>query len=149
MSEYSNLNPASLSAQVAKPRMITSAVISAGIHVLLLLLLSIGFLIDCFKYGTTKPAVAIKAEQKAAEEAEKERLEALAREEAIKKNLEKEKQQKAFEAQQKEEEAKRKAAEEAQARAEAQDNAPKSSAKGTAAAPAEESGDLMSDGLSF
>lgn len=68
MSEES-VNPNELMASIAKPRLTVSLIISLVVHIALLLLLSIGFLRQCFQYKTIHPKVAIKAEQKAAAEA--------------------------------------------------------------------------------
>lgn len=66
------INPNDLVAVIAKPRLTVSLIISFVVHVVLLILCSIGFLQLCFQYKTVHPKEAIKLEQKLAkEEAEK------------------------------------------------------------------------------
>ncbi len=83
-----DIKPDALMADIAKPRLIPCFGISFAVHIVMLLLLSITFLGNCFKYGTIHPRAAMKQEAKELKEkqAEEERQNLIKRaEEAAKK----------------------------------------------------------------
>ncbi len=83
-----DIKPDALMADIAKPRLIPCFGISFAVHIVMLLLLSITFLGNCFKYGTIHPRAAMKQEAKELREkqAEEERQNLIKRaEEAAKK----------------------------------------------------------------
>ena len=71
MENYKNTDPATLISVIAKPRLASSAVISFVIHIVLLGLLSISFIGECFTYKSIHPAEVKKKLDKEKEEAEK------------------------------------------------------------------------------
>ena len=68
-----NFNPNDLLVKVARPRLTVSMILSLVLHIILLGLTSIGFIRLCVHYKTMRPKDAVKAEQKAFEEAEKQK----------------------------------------------------------------------------
>ncbi len=64
------VNPNELVSAIAKPRLTVSMIISFVVHIVLLVVFSIGFIMLCFQYKTTHPKAAIKAEQKLKQEEE-------------------------------------------------------------------------------
>ncbi len=65
------VDPTTLISDIAKPRMTNSVLISFGLHILMLGLLSISFIGECIEYKTTHPAVVKKQLEKERIEAEK------------------------------------------------------------------------------
>lgn len=76
MENYKNTDPATLISVIAKPRLASSAVISFVIHIVLLGLLSISFIGECFTYKSIHPAEVKKKLDKEKEEAEKQQRQA-------------------------------------------------------------------------
>lgn len=71
MDTQRNINPLLLVRDIAKPRLVVSLIVAFVVHVVLLGVLSIGFIRDCIEYKTVHPKAAIKALEKEKEEAEK------------------------------------------------------------------------------
>ncbi len=71
MENRESVDPATLVSDIAKPRMTNSVLISFGLHIIMLGLLSIGFIGECIEYKTTHPAAVKKQLEKERVEAEK------------------------------------------------------------------------------
>lgn len=71
MTDQETINPASLVGETAKPRLTVSVIISFALHIVLLVLFSIGFIGQCIKYKTVSPKTEIKRLAREAEEAER------------------------------------------------------------------------------
>lgn len=72
LNDNDEIRPEALMKNIAKSRLIPSFGISFAVHIILLILFSIPFLGECFKYGTVHPKVAIEAELRAQREKEAE-----------------------------------------------------------------------------
>lgn len=84
MKDYLKIEPESLVAEIARPRLIKCLGIAAAATIVFIIITSVFFIIDCFKYGTIYP---VKAEREAVKLAEEQA--------AAKKKAEKEKEAKA------------------------------------------------------